>query len=230
MLFLISAALFCTPVGAQSVDHSAWDKLLQSYVSDDGVVDYQGLKSNQSTLNSYILMLKGQKTDNWNKKESMAFWINTYNAFTIKMILDNFPVSSIKDLENGNPWDKKWIEIGSEVYSLNNIEHDILRKKYPDARIHFVVNCAAKSCPPLPNMAATAVNLETLLEGATKKFVNNDAFNSLSADRVSISKIFDWYATDFSDIVGFINQYASISVSPEADIQYADYNWELNGK
>ena len=88
-------------------------------------------------------------------QKKMAYWINVYNAFTIKMIVDNYPVSSITKLHGGKPWDVKWIELGEKKYSLNEIEHNILRPQFKDARIHFAVNCAAQSCPPILNKAWT---------------------------------------------------------------------------
>ena len=127
-----------------------WNGLLRKYVNSSGKVNYKGFKSDKSKLDAYLKELENNPIqENWSKAKKMAYWINAYNAFTIKLIVDNYPISSITKLHGGKPWDVKWIKLGGQTYSLNNIENDILRPKYKDARIHFAVNCAAKSCPPL---------------------------------------------------------------------------------
>ena len=158
----------------------------------------------------------------------MAYWINAYNAFTVKLILKNYPISSITKLDSGKPWDVKWIKLGEKTYSLNNIEHDILRPTYKDARIHFAVNCAAKSCPPLLNKAWTANNLNATLDKQTKTFINNATFNEIGADVVKLSKIFEWYKVDFGDLIEYINKYSTVKVNQDATIEFVDYNWALN--
>ena len=158
----------------------------------------------------------------------MAFWINAYNAFTVKLIVDNYPVASITKLDGGKPWDRKWIKIGDKTYSLNNIENDILRPQFKDARIHFAVNCAAQSCPPLLNKAWTADNLESNFEKQAKAFVNNPKFNTISAKNVKVSKIFDWYKADFGNLIDFLNKYASTNINGNAKVEYVEYDWALN--
>ena len=140
--------------------HEKWDNLLKEFVSNSGKVNYKGIKAVEGKLDDYLQILTENPVQtNWSKNEKMAYWINAYNAFTVKLIVKNYPVSSIMKLHNGKPWDVKWIQLGNKTYSLNEIEHRILRPKYKDARIHFAVNCAAKSCPPLLNRAWKAENL-----------------------------------------------------------------------
>ena len=211
--------------------HDQWQTLLQKHVSPLGVVDYVGLKSTEATLDKYLSDLSDHVPGGSDlSKEAKAFWINAYNAFTVKLILDHYPVQSIRDIAGGEPWDKKWIQLGSKMYSLNNIEHDILRPMWKDARIHFAVNCAAKSCPPLGNTAFTASNTDRLLEKLTKAFVNNSASNTISSSSLVLSKIFDWYRTDFGDLAGFIDKYTTVGISSDVKITYQDYDWSLNGK
>ncbi|NRB54137.1 MAG: DUF547 domain-containing protein [Saprospiraceae bacterium] len=164
----------------------------------------------------------------WTKAQKMAYWMNAYNAFTVKLILDNYPITSITKLSGGKVWDKKWIKLGDKTYSLNNIENDILRPMYKDARIHFAVNCAAKSCPPLLNRAWTDVNLEYYLEGQAKRFINHPDYNQISADKVVISKIFEWYAEDFGNIIEYLNKYSKTKINPDAKVSYQEYDWALN--
>jgi Protein of unknown function, DUF547 len=209
--------------------HEIWDGLLKKYVSAAGKVNYKGFKSETAKLDEYLALLaKNHPESAWSKGDQMAYWINAYNAFTVKLILDNYPQSSITKLHGGKPWDVKWIKLGEKTYSLNNIENDILRPQFKDARIHFAVNCAARSCPPLLNRAWTAANLNANLDAQAKAFVNNSAFNKLSADKAEVSKIFEWYAGDFGKLVDFINKYASVKLKPNAKISYAEYNWALN--
>ncbi|MEL7124151.1 MAG: DUF547 domain-containing protein, partial [Bacteroidota bacterium] len=148
---------------------------------------------------------------------------------TYRIIINNqFYRESITKLHSGKPWDVKWIKLGGKTYSLNNIENDILRPVYKDARIHFAVNCAAKSCPPLLNKAFTASNLNNLLDQQTKKFVNDSSFNQIEATKVSISKIFEWYSVDFPKLIEFINKYSTQKVNTNAKVKYNEYDWKLN--
>jgi len=228
--FLLSALLLTSTLGfANPPSHEAWDVLLKKYVSAAGKVNYKGLKADKNKLEDYLKTLSANAPEeSWSKAEEMAFWINTYNAFTVKLILDNYPLSSINKLHGGKPWDQKWIKIGSKTYSLNNIENDILRPKFKDARIHFAVNCAAKSCPPLLNAAWTASNLNSNLDAQAKKFINNPAFNKLSEKKVEVSKIFEWYKEDFGNLPAFLNKYASIKVGAKAKVLFLEYDWGLN--
>lgn len=217
------------PIPLAQPDHSAWDALLQQFVSSTGKVNYAGLNTQKPRLRSYLDDLaQHPPQSDWSRQEAMAYWINAYNAFTIQLILDHYPVQSIRDIAGGQPWDKKWIQLGDQTYSLNQIENDILRPKYQDARIHFAVNCAAQSCPPLHNRAFTAANLNSTLERLTRQFVNNSSFNSVSENEVEVSKIFDWYGGDFGDLRAYLDRFTEISISAEAAIRFKEYNWALN--
>ncbi len=211
--------------------HDTWNKLLQQFVSASGKVDYTGLKKNIGELDTYLTNLSTHVPASSDvSMKAKAYWINVYNAFTVKLILDHYPLESITDLHSGKPWDHKWIKLGGVTYSLNNIEHDILRPKYKDGRIHFAVNCAAKSCPKLSNRAFTGQNVEKLLTSLTRSFVNNSAANTLSENKLSVSKIFDWYKVDFGDLVSFLNQYSKTKITSGATILYKDYDWALNSQ
>lgn len=210
-------------------NHASFDQLLRKHVSSAGKVNYKGFKTDEAKLDAYLKLLENNspKSD-WSRQKKMAFWINAYNAATIKLILKNYPVSSIMKLHGGKPWDVKWIKIGDKTYTLNNIENDILRPKYKDARIHFAVNCAAKSCPPLLNKAWTESNLESNLEKQTRSFIKNTSQNTISAKAITISKIFEWYAVDFGDIITFLNKYSTTKINSGAKVNYKEYDWSLN--
>jgi len=210
--------------------HELFSDLLAKHVSATGVVDYAGFKKNEGKLDSYLNQLEQQKIETWNKDKQLAFWINAYNAYTIKLILNNYPLNSITDLEGGKPWDKNWIKLAGKSLSLNDIENKIIRPQFNEPRIHFAVNCAAKSCPPVLNSAWNESNLERNLTSQTRKFLNNASHNTLEAKKASISKIFEWYAEDFGDLISFINKYADTELNSDAKIEYKDYDWSLNGK
>ena len=232
LILTLSTFLFA---GIQSsnaqTSHGVFNDLLKKYVSSDGAVNYKGFQSEEARLDKYLANLKANHPNkSWSRNERLAYWINAYNAFTIKLILDNMPVQSIMDIHGGKACDVKFIELGSSYYSLNQIENDIIRPVFQEPRIHFAVNCAAKSCPPLRNEAYTAAKLNEQLEEQTRKFIRNAQFNSLKAKEIKISKIFEWYAVDFPTLISFINRYSTIKISPNAKIAYFEYNWSLNGK
>lgn len=210
--------------------HDKWDALLKQNVSSTGKVNYNGMKSNVKELDAYVSYLQSFATrDSWTKNEKLAYWINLYNAATVRLIVQNYPVASITDLSGGKPWDQPIVKVGNKNYTLNNIENDIIRPRFKDARIHFAVNCAAKSCPPLMNSAFTAESLNRQLQKQTSTFINGPE-NTLSADKIEVSKIFDWYSKDFEDgdIITFINIYSKTPVNDNATISYKEYNWALN--
>lgn len=231
--FLMSAhtitAVDASPAAAPA--HDAWDALLQKHVSKDGRVDYEGFVKNKKALQDYLdLLLENPPMDDWTQDERLAYLINAYNAFTVKLIVDNYPVKSIKDLHDGEPWDVKWIKMGRRTYSLNNIEHDLIRQLFDEPRIHFAVNCAALSCPPLLNRAWTAETLETYFEQQTKAFINNSRYNKVSAEQAQLSQIFNWYGEDFGNLHAYVNRYAKTKVNKGAKISFMEYDWALNGR
>ncbi len=212
-------------------DYKSWDTFLKKYVSATGDVDYKSIKTNKKELDAITKTFRSASVlPSWSKSDQLAFWINAYNAFTIDLIVNNYPLKSIQGLDGGKPWDVKRINIGGKKYSLNNIENDIIRPQFKDARIHFAVNCAAKSCPPILNGAFFGKTLDTQLDDVTKKFINNKKYQTISSSNITLSKIFDWYGADFGDIVTFINKYSNVKVNKSATIAYKDYDWALNGK
>ncbi len=217
------------PATPAAPDHAAFDALLRKHVSGTGKVNYGGLKQDESKLDAYLATLAAATPQSdWGRKASLAYWINAYNAFTIKRVLNAYPLKSIKDLDGGDPWAVKWITLDGKKYSLNQIENDIIRPRYSEPRIHFAVNCAAVSCPPLANQAFTAANLNSLLEQRAKAFINNDRYNQVSADKATVSRIFDWYGKDFGDLRTYLNKYATTDLKEGAKIDYKEYDWALN--
>ncbi len=217
-----------TSVPVIAVSHAPLDAMLKKYVSASGKVDYASFK-NDPTIARYLGMLESATPSAMDRNEEKAFWINVYNIYTIKLIIDNNVPKSINDI--GSPWDKKFIKIAGKTYSLNQVENEILRPKFGDARVHFAINCASISCPKLHNAAFTASNLEAKLEKLTKEFVNDSAMNDISAGNIKISNIFDWYGVDFKKegtVIDWLNKYSNVQINSDAKIGYKNYNWNLN--
>ena len=226
---LTSTSTVSEKVLDEATDHNKWNALLQKNVSKDGTVNYKAFQKDGKELQSYLDELSARVPNrSWSRNAILAYWINTYNAFTVKLILDNMPIKSIKDINN--PWGKKFIYLANKKYSLEEIEHEILRKM-DEPRIHFAINCASFSCPNLLNSAYTETKLEQQLNTVAKSFINDKSKNSITANKIEISKIFDWFAGDFKkegSVISFLNQYSSIKINPKAKLNYKDYNWSLN--
>ena len=140
---------------------SIFNDLLQKNVTEDGIVDYKSLKENEAKLDSYITYLeKTSPEKSWSENKQKAFWINAYNAYTVKLILENYPLKSIMNIKKKgkDAWNIPFAKVGNKTYTLNHIEHEILRKNFNDPRIHVGVNCASGSCPQLGNFAFTEQN------------------------------------------------------------------------
>ncbi|KAA1243896.1 DUF547 domain-containing protein [Aquimarina sp. RZ0] len=214
----------------QPLSHAIWDQILLINVSDDGKVNYKGFMRDSSQLYEYFAYLSDNApTERWSKEEKLAYWINAYNAYTIKLIIDNYPINSIKDIKD--PWDKKFFKIDGVLYSLNELEHKILRK-LNDPRIHFAINCASFSCPVVWNRAFTARNVDKALDTQTRNFINDPLRNTITNEVVEVSKIFSWFKKDFKigggDAKSFINKYSEIKIDKQPKKGYKKYNWSLN--
>ncbi len=211
------------------VDHSVWNKLLATYVNIKGEVNYKGILSKVETLDNYLLYLaKNNPKTNWSKNEKLAYYINLYNAATVKLILNNYPTRSIKDLKN--PWSKAWVKIGAKTFSLGDIEHKVLRQMN-EPRVHFAINCASYSCPKLLNEAFTSSQIESQLQKLTVDFINNSDKNLIAKHKIELSNIFKWYKKDFTkngSLIDYINLFATIKISENASLKYLKYDWSLN--
>ncbi len=218
--------------------HELWDELLKKYVNEKGFVNYKAFQQDTAALNEYLNILSNAHPQrSWSRNEQMAYWINAYNAFTIKLVLDHYPINSIRDIKNGIPfvntvWDIKFIEIQGQKYDLNNIEHGILRKHFKDARIHAAVNCASYSCPPLRREAYVGARLDEQLDDAMRRFINDPERNRITPQKAELSKIFSWFSGDFKKSAGsvrkFVNRYAQTPIGKDTPIEYLDYSWQLN--
>ncbi len=223
----------------RTIDHSRYAVLLDRYVKS-GVVDYAGFKKEEDRLDHYLETLQSIEPESLARDETFAFYVNTYNAWTIKLILLHYPgIKSIKDIGSffKSPWKKKFVRINGRIISLDEIEHGILRPVFRDPRVHFAVNCASKSCPPLLNKPYTGKNLNQQLDDSASRFINDPGFNRLEGQTLYVSKIFKWFSEDFKrDVAGFILRYAKGDLKAAMEknkgalkIKYLDYDWSLNG-
>lgn len=239
--FLVACNLQTNHGDSQPVSHAAFDAILKEYVTSEGWVDYRGLLADRARLDDYLDILSAHhpNKENWSRNERLAYWINAYNAFTLQLILDHYPVESIKDIKRGIPfvntvWDIKFINIEGKEYDLNNIEHGIIRSEFNEPRIHFAVNCASYSCPVLQNFAYTAENLDRQLDHAAKEFINDAKRNRISENSLKLSKILSWYGGDFKKngktVLDYVKKYSEVNISADPDIDYLEYDWRLNDK
>ena len=215
-------------------NHQAWDGLLRKYVHSSGFVDYQGFQKDKAALDAYVQALaQNPPQAAWSKAEVMAYWINLYNAFTIQIVLEHYPkIKSIRDLDGGKVWTSRYLKLsnGRQVH-LDDMEKTELLAKYKDPRVHFAVNCASASCPPLLNQAFKAETLEAQLEQATRNFINDTRYNRMEKGRFKISQIFQWYAADFGGtgaLRSYLNRYLHFPLSSLISLDYIPYDWSLN--
>lgn len=231
-----------------SQQHHLFSNILNQYVKN-GLVDYKNLQ-NDIELNKYLEQLTSTNPEKLSKNEKLAFWINAYNAFTLQIIIENYPIESINELHTGGRiighilgktvWDKEFITINHKKYSLNDIEHKILRKM-SEPRIHFAIVCASISCPEILNEAFEADKINNQLENQARRFLNDKSRNhfDLKNRKAYLSKIFDWFDEDFGtsdeNVLRFVSNYLPENLSEEIkhnlsrwEISFNDYNWNLN--
>ena len=250
ILIELTAIVFCITSCAIHINGTkpvyksdAWTNLLQKHVGKDGLVDYPGFIADKDKLQAYLTLLsENPPAKNWTDNDKIAYWLNAYNAFTIKLIIDHYPLKSIKDIGPkhqiifiNTPWDIKFFKIGGKTMTLNRIEHRILRKEFREPRIHFALNCASLSCPKLRREAYDRARLDAQLTDQAKEFLMDTSRNQLDAKNPKLSAIFSFYGSDIKkwsgkSIIAFINQYAPIKIDENAELDYLDYNWNLNGK
>lgn len=219
---------------SERADHSKFDALLKKHVNASGDVSYKGFMDDIEAFDEYLVELREKAPmKDWSKSERKAFYINAYNAYTIKFIITKYPVKSPKDVKfsGKDMWHFRMVQVGPQKYDLTQVEDNILRKM-GDPRIHFAINCGAKSCPKLLNEAYTAESINAQLTKVTKAFVRNSTHNVLKSKKVTISRIFEWYAEDFNKgsetTISFLNKYGNVTIEKTAKIEYKEYDWTLN--
>jgi hypothetical protein len=235
---------------ATAVDYSAWDSMLKAYLrpAEDGLVRlaYRRMKAEaHGTLKAYIRRLEAVKVPTLDRDEQFAYWSNLYNAKTIDIVLDHYPVKSIRDINLGGglvalvvggPWKAKVVEVGGEKLSLDDIEHTILRGRFQDHRVHFAVNCASVGCPNVSRDAFTGAGLDDHLNRNARAFVNSPRGVRLVGGKVQVSSIFNWFKSDFggtdAGVLEHLRRYAEPPLAAKlAGVTKIDdyfYDWSLN--
>ncbi len=239
-----------TPGATKTVDHSAWDALLKSYVipGTDGVnrVAYTRFKAERhKELKAYVAALEAVDPATLDRPEQFAYWANLYNAKTIDIVLDKHPVKSIKDISlggglltlvTGGPWKAKVLKVKGEALSLDDIEHGILRPVFKDPRVHYAVNCASFGCPNLAAEALTGAKLEAQLDAGARAYVNHPRGFKVEGGKVTASSIYSWFQADFggsdkgalAHAVKFAAPGLKAALEKASGISAYDYDWSLN--
>lgn len=245
LLTIIAAVIL--QVAVSTPDSNAFDQshqnltiVLGKYV-DEGSVDYKGLKSDPSGLKQYLSQTSAVTKDQfqtWSKEDQLAFLINVYNAETLDLIIQNYPLKSIKDIDkdSGGPWEQPYVELWGDKITLNALEHEVIRFEYPEPRVHFALVCAAKGCPVLIDKAYTGKSLENQLETQTSFFISDSQKNSIDTDNkvLRLSPLFDWFSEDFikksGSVIDYVNPYFGGRAAPDYKVEYTFYDWDLNDK
>ena len=226
------------------VDHEAWGGLLKKYIHiDDGVHFFrygEVTEADRAKLDSYLDRLQSVRVSELNALEQQAYWINLYNALTVTVILDHYPVESIRDISYGllsfGPWKEPLVTVEGKDLSLDNIEHDILRPVFKDERVHYAVNCASYGCPNLQTEPFTGDTLERLLDLGAHQYINHPRGVRIESGKLFVSSIYDWYGSDFGDNDEALIQHFKSHADPAlrealgkvSKIAGYRYDWSLN--
>ena len=232
---------------ARSFDqsHAHYGIVLEKFVQD-GLVDYAGLKAAPADLHAYLDAAAGVKEgqfEKWTRPQQLAFLINIYNASTLQLVADHYPVKSIKKIGGlfTNPWSLPVVRLWGQTNSLDWLEHEIIRARYTEARIHFALVCAARGCPPLRREPFVGARLEEQLNDQGRIFLAQTAKNrfDVASGTLHLSPIFKWFHDDFAAEVGSVQAFvrrfwnpaeAARLGQPKLRIRYTDYDWSLNAR
>ena len=244
--FVTGLVLSMSVASAAEFDHShaALDRVLKARVKNDRV-DYAGLKADSKDLDAWLKNAGGvteAEFNRWSQPQQLAFLMNLYNAATLRLIIDNYPLKSIKDIGSlfKGPWKQEVVPLFGKTVTLDHLEHDILRKKYAEPRLHFAIVCAAKGCPPLRAEAFVPDKLNEQLDEQGRIFMGTKEKNRFDAKggTLYLSPIFKWFSEDFEKKSGSVTKFVTPFFPPEvqkqiqaaksSDIRYTDYDWSLN--
>lgn len=225
--------------GGTVFDHSSFDQLLGQLVDADGFVDYAGLEGRSAELDNYIAVLAEAPFDQMARDERLALLINAYNAFTLRLILDYYPTDSIRDIPSAERWDAVRWTLAGGTYSLNQIEHELVRANFREPRIHFALVCAAVGCPTLRTEAYVGERLEEQLEDQTRHTHASERWVRYHPDdnTIELTSLYEWYKDDFEQVAGSILDYAAryrqdlaadLEAGREIRVRFLDYDWSLN--
>jgi Protein of unknown function, DUF547 len=239
VVFLLAAPM----AAATGFDHTAWDRLLKQHVNAIGEVDYAAIKANRQPLDAYVAGLAAASPDSRqelfpDRASQLAYWLNAYNALTIRGVVDAYPTGGVRELgARFGFFSRKDYTLGGRKLSLQDLENGIIRARYRDPRIHFTIVCASVSCPRLDRDAFSASNLEQHLDRLTRRALAENRNVAIDAGRksVTLTQLFKWYAADFGPALDFVRRYASperqallTRLGAKPRIGYFDYDWSIN--
>lgn len=236
------ALLFSFAAFAHEPDYSQWNRILAAHYNPARGMDYAGLKARDAkALQALRQQLAGVNVAALTPKQQLAYWINVYNVNVVATVVEKYPVASIRDISTDpivrlNVFKKERVPFGKELLSLDDVEHKKIREQFKDARIHFAINCAAKSCPPIRSEAFIGAKVDAQLDDQARKFLNGPfgARFTRKGDELTmkVTKIVDWFGEDFEKWSGgkvaFVRKYVNVPRSKEVKIEYDDYDWALN--
>ncbi len=221
------------------LDHSELDGLLRMHVSEGGWVDYVGLKRDAGRLDSYLRRVGDAPFDAMGRDEKLALLINAYNAFTLKLIVEHYPIDSIRSIPSGERWDAKRWKVGPYTWSLNQIENEQIRPRFREPRIHFALVCAAVGCPPLRSEAYAADRIDEQLEDQARYIHTHDRWFRTDGKLATVwlTALYKWYSGDFEQVAGSAIAYAAryvpglrdaLGSGRRPEVRWLDYDWSLN--
>jgi len=242
LICLALLAVLAAPVAAAAPpDYKVWGELLSKYYDPAKGMNYKALKANdKKTLDDLRRQMGTVEVQALSRLDQFAYWINLYNINVVGIVVDHYPVASIRDISTDpiirlNVFKKDWVQAKKGAMSLNDVENDKIREGFKDPRIHFAINCASRSCPPIAPDPFRGAKLDGQFDRVTAAFLSSPraVVASRSGTRVTVSKIFDWYEKDFGDIggvVAFIRKYAPPAVAARGAVklEFQDYDWTLN--
>lgn len=244
VVVLFSALALAKPPpkgSAPAIDHAPFTRLLQTHVKH-GVVDYPALGKERAALTAYLERLRAvdeKALEAQPRPAQLAYYLNLYNAETLALLLEHPGVKSIRDIGGADgPWKLQRVKLFGKARTLDELEHEVIRKRYPDARVHFALVCAAKGCPKLRSEAYTGAKLEAQLDEQTRTFLRATSRFDDKTRTLTVSKLFEWFAADFTRDAGTVPAYVARYLEPalgkritagEVKLAYFEYDWALNG-
>jgi Protein of unknown function, DUF547 len=243
VLLLLLALMISASVSAAEPDYRLWQELLSKHYDPAKGMNYKGLKADKAALDRLRQQMAAVDAASLSRPEQLAYWINLYNVNVVGVVVDNYPVESIRDVSTDpivrlNVFKKPYVRIKGGTLSLDDVEHKKIREPFKDPRIHFAINCAAESCPPIRSEPFVGARIGPQLDDQTRKFLNGPMGARLEQDALHVTKIMDWFKDDFEQWGGgtipFLKKHLSpdkvkrIGAAKKIEIEYDDYSWKLN--
>lgn len=238
---LLTAFLLSAPAAAAEPDYRLWQELLSKHYDPVKGMNYRGLKADKARLDRLRQQMAAVDAASLSRPEQLAYWINLYNINVVGVVVDNYPVESIRDISTDpiirlNVFKKPSVRVKGGTLSLDDVEHKKIREPFKDPRIHFAINCAAESCPPIRPEPFVGARIGQQLDDQARKFLNGPMGVRLEQDVLHVTKIMDWFKDDFEQwgggTVPFLRKYLSPDkakkIGSKIEIEYDDYSWKLN--